>query len=186
MIPARVKMMWRSIHPPCALIREGIMTATPRILVVSPHAELLELFDTIMSSEGYAVHCSPQGRLDPALTQSVDPSLIIFAPSFPVPDPYEAVQSLRSDTRTSSIPVLVCASPCPDASVEKLHSIGCENLPLPFDLESFYRAAHGLIPEQDASDDEPEILPYTFLASRHEDGDTTVRDSVSEGSSRLA
>jgi len=111
----------------------------------------------VLSQEGYTVRKSKDERLEPRSVAQAEPSVIVFAPARYSANLSVAVEPLRLDGRTASIPVLVCGSGLTEDCSDGLRDLGCETLNLPFDLDHLFGAIERLMMHR--SDEEPVPVP---------------------------
>ena len=78
----------------------------PLLLVVEDFEELYELYSDFLAGAGYAVTGSSTGEQAIAEAHRLIPDLIIMDLGLPRMNGWEAIQLLKSEARTSQIPVL--------------------------------------------------------------------------------
>ena len=76
------------------------------ILVVDDSYENLKIFRVVLSWEGYDVQLAGNGELALGLARETSPDLILLDIMMPNMDGYQVCRSLKSNKRTSAIPVV--------------------------------------------------------------------------------
>jgi DNA-binding response OmpR family regulator len=125
-------------------------SVTTRILVMNDTQELLQLFDDVLSEEGYEVMLSSFAVQDMDEIERVQPDLIILDYIFGLErSGWQTLQKLKLRRTTADIPVIVCT-----AAIREVRDIegflaakGVVLLPKPFDIDgllaSVSQALHG-------------------------------------------
>lgn len=114
-----------------------------RILVVNDTQEILELFDELLTEEGYEVVLYSQAIQDMREIERIKPDLIIIDYIFGgEKDGWQMVQKLRMRRATAKIPLIICT-----AAVKEVREIegyltmkGIELVSKPFDIEDLLDA----------------------------------------------
>jgi DNA-binding response OmpR family regulator len=114
-----------------------------RILVINDTQEILELFDELLSEEGYEVVLYSQAIQDMAEIERIKPDLIIVDYIFGgEKSGWQMVQKLRMRRTTAKIPLIICT-----AAVREVREIegflrmkGIGLVAKPFDIEDLLEA----------------------------------------------
>ena len=77
-----------------------------RLLVVEDDNDISNMLDIFFKSQGYDVDIAPRGEVALEKTRKVMPHLIVLDIMLPDIDGYEVCQRLRTNSRTSHIPVI--------------------------------------------------------------------------------
>ena len=77
-----------------------------RILVVDDTTANLQYLTNILTKQGYIVHPASDGELALRFVQSILPDIILLDIKMPGMDGYEVCRRLKTDERTSSIPII--------------------------------------------------------------------------------
>lgn len=119
-----------------------------RILVIDDNLTLLALYQDLFEDEGYEVVFQSTPQLDPATIAQVAPDLIVLDLLF---DRnligWEALQALKLQPITASIPVVVCsgATKYLTALQPAFSTLGVEVLTKPFQLETLLDVVYQLL-----------------------------------------
>ena len=114
-----------------------------RILVVNDTQEILELFDELLTEEGYEVVLYSQAIQDMREIERIKPDLIIVDYIFGgEKEGWQMVQKLRMRRSTAKIPLIICT-----AAVKEVREIegyltmkGIGLVPKPFDIDDLFAA----------------------------------------------
>jgi DNA-binding response OmpR family regulator len=82
----------------------------PHVLVVNETPEILTLFETLLTEEGYAVTLDTFGPQDLAEVKRVMPDLLIL--DFPVGQEgpgWQLLQKLKMERATAHLPIVICS-----------------------------------------------------------------------------
>jgi DNA-binding response OmpR family regulator len=79
----------------------------PKILVVDDNADLVDLFDIVLSRKGYAVTKAGGGGQCLEILKTSIPDLILLDIMMEPMDGWETLKRMKSDTRTKSVPVIM-------------------------------------------------------------------------------
>jgi PleD family two-component response regulator len=107
-----------------------------RLLIVEDDFDISDMLRIYFNSQGYDVDVAPRGKDALAKTRQVMPHLIVLDIMLPDIDGYEVCRSLRSNTRTSHIPVIFLTQK--DERSDRLQGLelGADNyITKPFDIE---------------------------------------------------
>ena len=119
-----------------------------RILVIDDNPTLVALYCDLFEDEGYEVVFQSTPQFDPATIAQVAPDLIVLDLLF---DGHligwGALQALKLQPATSSIPVVVCsaATKYMDALQPAFSTLGVEVLTKPFQLETLLHVVNQLL-----------------------------------------
>jgi CheY-like chemotaxis protein len=120
----------------------------PVIAVVNNDTEFLELMQDLLSVEGYRTVICKEGDKAYSLVKEIQPSLVVLDIRMDQPETgWTILELLRLDPQTTQIPVIVCSADAPflREKAATLHSLRCDVLEKPFDLESLLdKVARGL------------------------------------------
>jgi len=117
-----------------------------RLLIVEDDADISNMLKIYFSSLGYDVDLALRGRDALELTRHVMPHLIILDIMLPDIDGYEVCRNLRTNTRTSHIPVIFLTQK--DERSDKLQGLelGADDyVTKPFDIEELRLRVHNAI-----------------------------------------
>ncbi len=83
------------------------LRATPRLLVVDDDETLLGTIRDVLKAAGYHIETAADGAAALAQVEAARPDLVILDLSLPQVNGWEVLRSLRADTGTQALPVLV-------------------------------------------------------------------------------
>jgi two-component system cell cycle response regulator len=107
-----------------------------RILVVDDDPSILETLTTMLRFKGYATQVAMNGRQALDAVRSFDPALVLLDIMLPDIDGYEICRRIKSDPRTSDIPVLILSARTRREEVVSLLEIGATDyITKPFFLD---------------------------------------------------
>ncbi len=118
----------------------------PRLLIVEDDADIANMLKIYFSSLDYEVDIAPRGELALEKTRSALPHLIVLDIMLPDIDGYEVCRILRTNTRTSHIPVIFLTQK--DERSDKLQGLelGADDyITKPFDIEELKLRVQGAI-----------------------------------------
>ena len=107
-----------------------------RLLIVEDDLDIANMLSIYFTSQGYDVDLAPRGSEALEKTRHVMPHLIVLDIMLPDIDGYEVCRTLRTNTRTSHIPVIFLTQK--DERSDKLQGLelGADNyITKPFDIE---------------------------------------------------
>jgi DNA-binding response OmpR family regulator len=107
-----------------------------RLLIVEDDLDIANMLRIYFNSQGYDVDLAPRGSEALEKTRHVMPHLIVLDIMLPDIDGYEVCRTLRTNTRTSHIPVIFLTQK--DERSDKLQGLelGADNyITKPFDIE---------------------------------------------------
>jgi CheY-like chemotaxis protein len=81
----------------------------PLVLVIDDAGDAREVYDIVLTLEGFAVEGAEDGREGFRKAVDLRPDIIITDLSMPVMDGWETIRRLRADDRTSRIPIIACS-----------------------------------------------------------------------------
>lgn len=110
--------------------------AKPRLLIVEDDVDINTMLRIFFSSQGYEVDSAYRGAEALDRTRQVMPHLIVLDIMLPDIDGYEVCRSLRSNARTSHIPVIFLTQRDERSDKLKGLELGADNyITKPFDIE---------------------------------------------------
>jgi PleD family two-component response regulator len=107
-----------------------------RILVVEDDADISNMLQLYFKSQGYEVFIAPRGSVAMDMTRQKMPNVIVLDIMLPDLDGYEVCRRLRTNLRTSHIPVIFLTQK--DERSDKIHGLelGADDyITKPFDVE---------------------------------------------------
>lgn len=107
-----------------------------RILVVEDDSDISNMLQLYFRSLEYEVHVAPRGSLALDMTRQLLPNVIVLDIMLPDIDGYEVCRQLRTNLRTSHIPILFLTQK--DERSDKIHGLelGADDyITKPFDVE---------------------------------------------------
>jgi len=94
------------------------------ILFVEDEEALQKIFGDVLTQEGYKVVSALDGEAGLEMAKTQNPNLILLDLVMPKKDGFEVLKELKSDDKTSSIPVIVLTNLESASNVEKAISMG--------------------------------------------------------------
>jgi PleD family two-component response regulator len=107
-----------------------------RILVVEDDADISNMLQLYFKSQGYEVHVAPRGGVALESARQKMPNVIVLDIMLPDLDGYEVCRRLRTNLRTSHIPIIFLTQK--DERSDKIHGLelGADDyITKPFDVE---------------------------------------------------
>jgi two-component system, cell cycle response regulator DivK len=101
-------------------------SARPVILLVEDHEDNRKIYRTILVYSGFDVLEATDGRSGVEIALHACPDLILMDMSIPHIDGWEATRILKSDPRTSAIPVVALTAHSLDEDREHAIEAGCD------------------------------------------------------------
>src|ERR671931_2059183 len=98
--------------------------AGERVLVVEDNEKNMKLFCDVLQATGYATLEATTGEDAIELAQSQEPALVLMDVQLPGIDGVEALERLRRDERTASIPVLALTAQAMSGDRERFLEVG--------------------------------------------------------------
>jgi two-component system, cell cycle response regulator DivK len=109
--------------------------AGERVLIVEDNEKNMKLFRDVLSAKGYATLEARSGEEAVELALAHAPELVLMDIRLPDVDGVEALRRLRSDERTSSIPVLALTAQAMSGDRERFLAAGFDGyVPKPVDI----------------------------------------------------
>jgi two-component system, cell cycle response regulator DivK len=109
--------------------------AGERVLIVEDNEKNMKLFRDVLSAKGYATLEATSGEEAVELALAHAPELVLMDIRLPDVDGVEALRRLRSDERTSSIPVLALTAQAMRGDRERFLAAGFDGyVPKPVDI----------------------------------------------------
>jgi two-component system, cell cycle response regulator DivK len=109
--------------------------AGERVLIVEDNEKNMKLFRDVLSAKGYATLEATSGSDAVALALESLPDLVLMDIRLPDVDGVEALRRLRSDERTTSIPVLAVTAQAMHGDRERFLAAGFDGyVPKPVDI----------------------------------------------------
>ena len=140
-----------------------------RILIVDDEPSVLEVLASLLSDEGHAVQCAPDGRVALEVLASNLPDLLITDVMMPRLDGWTLLTSVRE--RTPVLPVIVMSAV--DRRVARRNVFSADHtvfLRKPFDIETLLTTIERLITSQprglDGAGHEPDAPPRRAAPGR--------------------
>lgn len=99
------------------------MTA-PRVLVVEDNERNMKLFRDVLEASGYRTIEATTGERAVELVHEHDPALVLMDIQLPDIDGVQALDLLRADERTASVPVLALTAQAMDGDRERFLAAG--------------------------------------------------------------
>jgi DNA-binding response OmpR family regulator len=107
-----------------------------RLLIVEDDSDISNMLRIYFSSQGYEVDIAPRGSEALEKTRHVMPHLIILDIMLPDIDGYEVCRTLRTNTRTSHVPVIFLTQRDERSDRLKGLELGADDyITKPFDIE---------------------------------------------------
>lgn len=110
-----------------------------RILVIEDDDDICQLFDILLSSEGYVVDCASSAEAVHALLATTRPDLVICDLGIAGLADFGILGLLDADDKQHGIPVLFCTAWDPRVVTSRLAALGrprTEVVAKPFDLDA--------------------------------------------------
>ncbi|MBN1873420.1 MAG: response regulator [Anaerolineae bacterium] len=107
-----------------------------RILVVEDDFDISNMLQLYFKSQGYEVYVAPRGSVAMEMTRQKMPNVIVLDIMLPDIDGYEVCRQLRTNLRTSHIPIIFLTQK--DERSDKIHGLelGADDyITKPFDVE---------------------------------------------------
>jgi two-component system cell cycle response regulator DivK len=114
--------------------------AGERVLIVEDNEKNMKLFRDVLSAKGYRTLEAASGEEAVGLARAHTPELVLMDIRLPDVDGVEALRRLRSDERTSSIPVLAVTAQAMHGDRERFLAAGFDGyVPKPVDISELVR-----------------------------------------------
>lgn len=98
----------------------------PLVLIVEDQADLRQLYAQELTLSGFDVIQAGNGAEAIASTSSQFPDVVLMDLSLPVVDGWEATRRLKTDDRTSHIPVVALTAHDGSGELQRATSAGCD------------------------------------------------------------
>ncbi|MBI4679674.1 MAG: response regulator [Nitrospirae bacterium] len=109
-----------------------------KILIVEDNEKNLKLFSVIIKSLGYEILTAMNGEEGVSMAKENIPDLILMDIQMPVMDGITALNSLKSDDKTKTIPVIALTSYAMAGDKEKFFGLGFSDyISKPIDVNKF-------------------------------------------------
>lgn len=102
------------------------MSMNKTILLVDDSAMICHVVGQILRDSGYTVLTAKNGQEGIALAQEHDPRLIIMDVEMPVMDGIQATARIKSEPKTSHIPILIFTSLGGEQDLKRARDAGCQ------------------------------------------------------------
>lgn len=99
----------------------------PLILIVEDNEMNSDMLSRRLRRKGYEVAVAADGEAGVRKAQQIRPQLILMDLSLPIIDGWTATRQLRSDPRTSQIPVIALTAHAISGDREKAIEAGCDD-----------------------------------------------------------
>jgi CheY-like chemotaxis protein len=112
-------------------------SAHKKIVVVNDNPEFLELVETLLSEERYAVSVCVHGDKAYQLIKAERPNLVILDVRMVGVDEWQVLDMIKLDPDTADIPVIVCSAAVREieAAEARLREQKCDILLKPFNID---------------------------------------------------
>ena len=97
---------------------------TPKVLVVDDEAAIRTVVGMLLAQAGYEVVLAEYGQIGYSRALTVKPNLILLDLMMPVMDGFQVLRRLKSDQRTSQIPVIILTAKIDAASERECMRLG--------------------------------------------------------------
>jgi two-component system alkaline phosphatase synthesis response regulator PhoP len=143
------------------------------ILVVDDEEDILELVRYNLSKEGYAVQCVTSGEEGLKLSLSTPPDLVILDLMLPGVDGLDVCKTLKQDSRTKDIPVIMLSARGEEADIVSGLEIGADDYVVkPFSPRVLSARVKNALRKSKPQDTQHatkiEYGPFTISPARHE------------------
>src|SRR4051812_22915651 len=98
-----------------------------KILLVEDNELNRDMLSRRLQRRGYAVSMAVDGQQGVEMAVSESPALILMDMSLPVIDGWEAARRVKTDERTSHIPIIALTAHAMDGDEEKARAAGCDD-----------------------------------------------------------
>ena len=117
-----------------------------KILLVEDNELNRDMLSRRLKKKGYTVLCAMDGQSGIDAAKSDAPDLILMDLSLPILDGWKATQLLKSDDKTSNIPIIALTAHAMDGDREKALATGCDDYDTkPIDFERLLSKINSLI-----------------------------------------
>lgn len=109
-------------------------TSLGNVLIVDDDPRNRKLLETLLTAEGYAVHCCDSGAAALEAIADFMPDAVVLDVMMPRMDGFELIRRLKAEPYTRGLPLLVVTALDDEASRRRLATAGVEDvLPKPID-----------------------------------------------------
>ena len=98
------------------------MTSVQKILIVEDDFLLLELYETMLSGEGYEVHKASDGGEGLQQIASLKPDLVLLDLAMPSVSGFQVLEQLKKDGNTT--PVIIISNTDDSEAIRKCQELG--------------------------------------------------------------
>src|SRR5262245_26667173 len=120
-------------------------------LVVDPDRDTRDLYSLMLADVAHAVELVDDGRIALAKALAKPPDLVVTDTQVPFIDGYTLCRLLRSDSATSSVPIIVATSEGTVSSVSRARAAGANAVLLkPFSIDPFIATIREVVEAQQA------------------------------------
>ena len=107
-----------------------------KILLIEDNELNREMLTRRLQRKGYTVICAYNGQHGISMARSEQPNIILMDLSLPIMDGWTAVEKLKSNKLTTSIPIIALTAHAMKGDREKALEIGCDDYDTkPIDFE---------------------------------------------------
>ena len=105
-----------------------------KILVIEDYPATVEMMENILSMEGYKIVTAADGPSGLEKVSAEKPDLILLDVMMPEMSGFDVCQKLKSDKKTSKIPIIIVSVRASEDSINRGKKVGAdEYIPKPFD-----------------------------------------------------
>ncbi|MRS12592.1 MAG: response regulator [Actinobacteria bacterium] len=121
---------------------------TPVVLVVDDDKDIVELLSITLKQRGYAVMAAFDGREAMAAVEHTKPHLILLDMRMPGMDGYEVLETLKGDSATSEIPVVIMSAFPLDREQADILELAAVCVSKPFSADQFVNLLESVIGDE--------------------------------------
>lgn len=126
-----------------------LQTASQRILVVEDDADIRDLLEIVLSSNGYDVETAANGRLGLERLKTFRPDLILLDLAMPELDGIGFLKAKRDQNEVRHVPVIVLSARDKNTDVIEAVEVGADNYIIkPFNTDAVLNSIRRLIPSR--------------------------------------
>ncbi len=96
----------------------------PKILLIEDEEMLANMYEVKFGNEGFELHKAPDGAQGLELAKSVKPDFILLDIIMPKMDGFSVLKSLKGDSTTKDIPVILLTNLGQDEDIERGKQLG--------------------------------------------------------------
>ncbi len=97
-----------------------------KILLVEDNELNRDMLSRRLERKGFDVICAMDGKMGIDMAKNESPDLILMDLSLPIIDGWEAIKILKSETSTSTVPIIVLTAHAMEGDREKALESGCD------------------------------------------------------------